>query len=55
MKFRETCSSCGVGLVEIGYSIFLCPQCGETPIGRCKECREHSTKYQCETCGFQGP
>ncbi|MCL4331609.1 MAG: zinc finger domain-containing protein, partial [Candidatus Thermoplasmatota archaeon] len=40
---------------ETGYSIFECPSCGEELIGRCKECREHSTAYVCDHCGFTGP
>ncbi|GGM73540.1 hypothetical protein GCM10007108_09420 [Thermogymnomonas acidicola] len=55
MKFKENCSSCGVGLIEVGYSVFPCPNCGEELIGRCKECREHSTQYVCPSCGFVGP
>ncbi|MEM4835367.1 zinc finger domain-containing protein [Ferroplasma sp. Type II] len=52
---KETCTSCGIGLVEVGYSIFECPNCGEEMIGRCKQCREHSTQYECQKCGFKGP
>ncbi|MCL4359042.1 MAG: zinc finger domain-containing protein [Candidatus Thermoplasmatota archaeon] len=55
MKYKDTCTSCGIGLVEVGYSIFDCPNCGEEVIGRCKDCREHSTHYVCSACGFQGP
>lgn len=49
------CNSCGQGLVDVGFSIFACPNCGEYEIGRCASCREHSTPYQCEKCGFVGP
>lgn len=55
MRYKENCTSCGIGLVQTGYAIFECPQCGEELIGRCKDCREHSTKYDCPKCGFQGP
>ncbi|MCL5990138.1 MAG: zinc finger domain-containing protein, partial [Candidatus Thermoplasmatota archaeon] len=33
MQTKETCTSCGVGLVDKGYSIFLCPNCGNELIG----------------------
>ncbi|MCL4334817.1 MAG: zinc finger domain-containing protein [Candidatus Thermoplasmatota archaeon] len=49
------CNSCGQGLVDAGFSIFSCPNCGEYEIGRCRSCREHSTPYECEKCGFIGP
>lgn len=49
------CSSCGQGLIDAGFSIFQCPNCGEAEIGRCKGCREHSTSYECPKCGFVGP
>ncbi|MHB8360897.1 MAG: zinc finger domain-containing protein [Thermoplasmataceae archaeon] len=55
MSGKETCSSCGIGLVGEGYAIFDCPKCGENLLGRCRNCREHSTAYSCEKCGFQGP
>ncbi|MGP6206540.1 zinc finger domain-containing protein [Cuniculiplasma sp. SKW3] len=55
MGSTETCSSCGRGLVDEGFSIFDCPSCGESIIGRCRNCREHSTPYTCEKCGFTGP
>ena len=40
------------GLVDEGFSIFDCPECGDSIIGRCRSCREHSTKYSCEKCGY---
>ncbi|PYB68822.1 MULTISPECIES: zinc finger domain-containing protein [unclassified Thermoplasma] len=55
MVYKETCTSCGVGLIDEGYSVFLCPNCGNEVIGRCKTCREHSTPYVCDNCGFEGP
>ncbi|MCL4451021.1 MAG: zinc finger domain-containing protein [Candidatus Thermoplasmatota archaeon] len=55
MSGRNTCSSCGEGLVEAGFSIFECPSCGQEEIGRCNSCREHSTKYVCTKCSFVGP
>ncbi|MGP6219810.1 zinc finger domain-containing protein [Caldiplasma sukawensis] len=55
MGTASNCTSCGRGLVEEGYSIFDCPQCGEQVIGRCRICREQTTPYTCEKCGFQGP
>ncbi|MCL4342692.1 MAG: zinc finger domain-containing protein [Candidatus Thermoplasmatota archaeon] len=55
MSSVDTCTSCGVGLVEKGFSIFDCPDCGEVSIGRCVHCKEHSTPYTCPKCGFTGP
>ncbi|MDD1770149.1 MAG: zinc finger domain-containing protein [Methanomassiliicoccales archaeon] len=34
---------------------FPCPQCGETEIGRCPNCRDQGVKYVCAKCGFTGP
>ncbi|MFG1461077.1 MAG: zinc finger domain-containing protein [Thermoplasmataceae archaeon] len=55
LSSKNTCTSCGEGLVDRGFSIFLCPACGEEEIGRCDSCREHSTKYTCSKCSFTGP
>ncbi|MCL4332119.1 MAG: zinc finger domain-containing protein [Candidatus Thermoplasmatota archaeon] len=55
MELASVCSSCGIGLVDRGYSVFSCPSCGEQEIGRCSECREHSTEYVCNKCNFNGP
>ncbi|MCL4328564.1 MAG: zinc finger domain-containing protein [Candidatus Thermoplasmatota archaeon] len=55
MNSVNECSSCGIGLVERDYSVFACPSCGESELGRCGECREHSTSYVCQKCGFVGP
>lgn len=54
-KLVEVCSSCGVRLLERGYTTFSCPGCGESAIGRCEECRNQSVVYSCKECGFQGP
>jgi len=50
-----SCSSCGVRLVDRGSTTFNCPQCGETVIGRCKQCRDQSVVYKCGKCGYSGP
>ncbi|MHB8396332.1 MAG: zinc finger domain-containing protein [Thermoplasmataceae archaeon] len=55
MESGNVCTSCGIGLVDRGFSIFACPGCGESDIGRCAECRDHSTAYKCSKCGFSGP
>ncbi|MBM4249659.1 MAG: DUF1610 domain-containing protein [Euryarchaeota archaeon] len=51
----ESCSSCGVRLVDRGSTTFACPQCAETVIGRCKQCRDQSVTFSCAKCGFVGP
>ena len=55
MVKAESCSSCGVRLVENGSVSFSCPQCGGATIGRCRQCRDQSVDYTCPACGFQGP
>ncbi|MCL4330056.1 MAG: zinc finger domain-containing protein [Candidatus Thermoplasmatota archaeon] len=55
MLGKDNCTSCGTGLIDKGFSIFSCPNCGEETIGRCKNCREHSTPYRCVKCDFVGP
>ncbi|RLF38017.1 MAG: RNA-binding protein [Thermoplasmata archaeon] len=54
MKLTDRCISCGIGLVEKGYTTFPCPICS-SPIGRCNRCREQGTAYRCKNCGFVGP
>ncbi len=54
MKKAERCISCGKGLLEIGSTTFICPQCDKM-IGRCGSCREQSVSYTCTECGFTGP
>ncbi|NIA10580.1 MAG: DUF1610 domain-containing protein [Nitrospiraceae bacterium] len=51
---EKYCTSCGVHLVEPGYTQFPCPIC-ETTIGRCVSCRKQSNMYTCPKCGFTGP
>ncbi|MGQ9582909.1 MAG: zinc finger domain-containing protein [Thermoplasmatota archaeon] len=55
MTKAESCSSCGIRLVEKGSTTFSCPQCGGALIGRCRQCRDQSVAYTCPACGFQGP
>ncbi len=49
------CASCGRGLRGPGTTQFTCPNCGETPIGRCARCRDQSVTYRCPKCAFEGP
>ncbi|MEM3341497.1 MAG: zinc finger domain-containing protein [Thermoplasmata archaeon] len=51
----ENCSSCGIRMAGRGNTSFLCPNCGKTSIGRCRQCRNQSVKYKCPECGFVGP
>lgn len=51
----ETCSSCGTRIMGNAVTAFLCPNCGERPVGRCSQCRDQGTKYRCSACGFTGP
>ncbi|HDN62827.1 MAG TPA: DUF1610 domain-containing protein [Candidatus Bathyarchaeota archaeon] len=34
---------------------FLCPNCGDITIRRCKRCRVFARPYRCPKCGFTGP
>ena len=54
-QIHDTCSSCGIRLVEPGSTAFLCPNCGNGRIGRCAQCRDQSAKYTCPVCNFTGP
>jgi len=49
------CASCGRALRGAGATQFLCPNCGETAIGRCSRCRDQSVTYRCPKCAFEGP
>ncbi|MFQ6127602.1 MAG: zinc finger domain-containing protein [Thermoplasmata archaeon] len=55
MMQENRCSSCGVVMKGKGTTIFTCPLCGETTVGRCAQCRDQSVPYLCEVCGFEGP
>jgi predicted RNA-binding Zn-ribbon protein involved in translation (DUF1610 family) len=55
MQLTETCTSCGERLIGRGSTSFPCPECGEEPVGRCRECRDQSHVYECTACGFRGP
>ncbi len=47
------CSSCKRKVDNVaGSTKFKCPNCGETEIVRCLNCREVGTKYRCK-CGFE--
>ena len=50
----KKCISCNLG-VQHGATIFMCPNCGEREIIRCKECKKLGVKYTCLSCGFGGP
>jgi predicted RNA-binding Zn-ribbon protein involved in translation (DUF1610 family) len=51
----RTCSSCLRPIVSEVAVHFLCPQCGEEEIWRCRRCRKLSNPYRCSKCGFTGP
>lgn len=51
----DSCTTCGIRLVERGATVFMCPGCGEVKIGRCVQCRDQSAPYRCSGCGFLGP
>ena len=55
MAKDKICSSCGVRLLGHGNTFFKCPQCGDSEIGRCAQCRDQGITYECEKCGFKGP
>jgi len=50
------CTSCHrpVNPKEHGAS-FMCPNCGQVVIYRCRKCRQLSIPYTCPNCGFKGP
>ncbi|HEY5605097.1 MAG TPA: zinc finger domain-containing protein [Thermoplasmata archaeon] len=52
---ESRCSSCGAVLSGKGTTLFSCPSCGQTRIGRCARCRDQSVAYRCPTCSFVGP
>ncbi|MDP6157040.1 MAG: zinc finger domain-containing protein [Candidatus Thermoplasmatota archaeon] len=51
----ENCSSCGKRLKGIVFAAFQCPNCGETALARCWNCKNQSIGYECPECGFLGP
>ena len=55
MKEDYNCTSCGITLVDLKNTVFPCPECGETDIGRCEKCRDQAENYECQECGFRGP
>jgi predicted RNA-binding Zn-ribbon protein involved in translation (DUF1610 family) len=48
------CVSCGIDVTGENAARFPCPDCG-TEIARCETCRQQSTLYECDECGFRGP
>ncbi|TLZ56891.1 MAG: DUF1610 domain-containing protein [Methanobacteriota archaeon] len=55
IRAETRCASCGAVLAGKGTTVFLCPSCGKTRIGRCGRCRDQSVAYRCPTCSFVGP
>lgn len=56
LPISETkCSSCGLALGGRGTTHFVCPDCGQNTVGRCRRCRDQSVIYHCSSCGFEGP
>jgi len=50
------CSICNVDvLARENFVRFMCPNCGETEIIRCYNCKVLSNKYKCDKCNFVGP
>ena len=50
------CTSCGVDIsAKKSFVRFNCPNCGESEIVRCFNCKSMSSKYECEKCKFVGP
>ncbi|HKZ23115.1 MAG TPA: zinc finger domain-containing protein [Thermoplasmata archaeon] len=52
---ESRCSSCGAVLSGKGTTVFSCPSCGQSRIGRCGRCRDQSVAYRCPACSFMGP
>src|SRR5438046_613648 len=42
IRAETRCTSCGAVLAGKGTTVFLCPSCGKTRIGRCARCRDQS-------------
>ncbi len=56
MELELKCTTCKRNVIaEEGWVKFPCPNCGETIIVRCSQCRRLSNPYKCEKCGFEGP
>ncbi|MBU3896813.1 MAG: DUF1610 domain-containing protein [Nanoarchaeota archaeon] len=50
------CSTCGVNLIgQSKFVKFQCPNCSETTIIRCYQCKKNANPYECEKCKFRGP
>jgi len=50
------CTSCKRRVESIeGTTKFKCPNCSESEIVRCLNCKEIGAKYKCKKCGFEGP
>ncbi|HEV2231714.1 MAG TPA: zinc finger domain-containing protein [Thermoplasmata archaeon] len=55
MQADRRCTSCGRAIAGHGSTHFPCPQCGDSVLGRCANCRDQSVLYRCPKCGFEGP
>jgi hypothetical protein len=52
----ERCSSCKTAVTNVSGTVkFLCPQCSKSEIVRCERCRRFAAKYNCASCGLEGP
>ncbi|HLC59650.1 MAG TPA: zinc finger domain-containing protein [archaeon] len=50
------CTSCGTdSLARKNFVRFMCPNCMETEIVRCFNCKVMSNRYECVKCKFIGP
>ncbi|MBT7903285.1 RNA-binding protein [Candidatus Woesearchaeota archaeon] len=50
------CISCKKKVSNLaGTARFPCPNCGDSEITRCPNCRKLVAKYTCPKCKFDGP
>ncbi|MBT5021661.1 RNA-binding protein [Candidatus Woesearchaeota archaeon] len=53
---EDVCSSCKRRVSNMPGTVkFACPNCGDSEITRCTQCRKIVAKYTCPKCGFVGP
>ena len=54
VQAARSCVSCGLRISGTNAATFKCPVCGQS-ISRCAKCRKQSNRYECPSCGFEGP
>src|SRR5256884_928342 len=52
IRAESRCTSCGAVLSGKGTTLFPCPSCGKTRIGRCSRCRYQFMSYRCPPWSF---